>query len=488
MRARPTEAVAWRPILAAAGALALALALLIGRYGYHRDELYFRLLPPAWGYVDQPPLTPALARTMTALADQPWALRTPALVFAVASIVVVALITREVGGSRLAQGIAAWGYAFGTMTLAFGHVLLTSSLDLVVWPLVLLAVLRAVLRDPRWWLLAGVVIGLSTYNKWLIIMLVAGVVGGLLLVGPRRVLISRWVLGSGVVAVVIALPNIVWQLTHGLPQLAMGRALAENNATGVRIATVPMLTVMVGPLLFCCIVAGCVALVRNPAWRRFRFLAPALVIVVALTLLGGTQFYYPYGVLTAVFAVGCVPMARFAQRSAGRRRFVLVLVVAHVITNIVISLPVLPLSVLGRTPIPALNQSVGDQIGWPAYVAQIDAVTDQALLADPGTAVLTSNYGEAGALARFSRHPAVPLVSGHIALWDLGGPPAATRTVVVVGDQVEDLADDFERCTPVTELASGSGVDNEEEGNPVSVCVGPRSSWAELWPTFRHLD
>ena len=58
------------------------LTLVGQRYGYHRDELYFRMLPPAWGYTDQPLLTPLLARATMLLADEPWALRLPATVFA----------------------------------------------------------------------------------------------------------------------------------------------------------------------------------------------------------------------------------------------------------------------------------------------------------------------------------------------------------------------------------------------------------------------
>jgi hypothetical protein len=276
---------------------------------------------------------------------------------------------------------------------------------------------------------------------------------------------------------------------HGLPQRAMGQALAAENGTAVRVATVPALVIMIGPLLFVVVVAGFVRLLRAPEWRAYRSLPVALVVVVALTALGGAQLYYPYGVLAAVFAAGCVPTATWA-RTRGRRTALVVLVALHVATNVVISLPVLPLPVLGRTPVPVLNQTVRDTIGWPTYVGQVDAVLGRALQADPGTVVLASNYGEAGALARFLpvAHRDVPVVSGHDALWDLGGPAPGTRTVVVVGGQLTRVAPLFTTCTTEARLANGTAVDNEEEDEPVAVCRGPVGSWPELWPRLRHLS
>ena len=68
--------------------LLLVLAVTASAYGYHRDELYFRMLPPAWGYTDQPPLTPLLVHGIAQLVDTVWAIRIPAMLFAAASVVV----------------------------------------------------------------------------------------------------------------------------------------------------------------------------------------------------------------------------------------------------------------------------------------------------------------------------------------------------------------------------------------------------------------
>jgi hypothetical protein len=475
-------------VFSAAASLLLVLGLVGQRYGYHRDELYFRMLPAAWGYTDQPLLTPFLARATLLLSDEPWALRLPAAGLAAASVVIVALLARELGGGRLAQTLAAWGYAFGTCTLNFGHILMTASVDLVVWPLVVLFVVRAVIRqEDRWWWLAGLTVGLSTYNKWLIALLVGAVVGGLLLTGPRRVMLRRAFLGAAALAVLVAVPNLIWQARHGWPQVFMGGALSANNADTVRLLVLPTVLVMIGPVLFAICAAGFVGLLRRPEWRPVRWLAPAAVIIIAVTLVAGSQVHYPYGLVSVVFAAGCVPAAEFARTARSRLALVGTGLALHAVLNVVINLPMLPERVLAASFVPSLNTVLAEQIGWETYVRQIDQVTAAARADDPGVVVLTSNHGEAGALSRHTTHRDLPVVSGHNALGHLPGPPPDTQTVVVVGNQLPRVASQFTTCTIADRLDSGVAVDNEEEGLPIAICTGPEQDWATLWPILRHL-
>ena len=194
------------------------------------------MLRPAWGYVDQPPLTPLLARGFSAVfADATWAIRHPGD----AGHDDVRRGRRaddpRVRRGTGAQALAAWGYAFAALPLIIGHALLTSTIDLPVWPAV-----RAVRRARRaarpsrsgGWRPAWSS-GVSMYNKLLVAVLLVALAAGVLLVGPRR-LLSR--AGCSVPArsrCVVGAPNLIYQATHGWPQLKMGRALADNNAGDV---------------------------------------------------------------------------------------------------------------------------------------------------------------------------------------------------------------------------------------------------------------
>src|SRR5439155_5643214 len=107
----------------------------------------------------------------------------------------------------------------------------------------------------------------------------------------------------------------------------------------------------------------------------------------------------------------------------------------NIALSAVIALPLLPVPVLAKTPVPALNQVTRDQIGWPAYVRQVAGVYRDLSAGDRAHAVIvTGNYGEHGAIARYGGPYGLPPVySGQNELWYLARPPGGATVVVLVG-------------------------------------------------------
>jgi 4-amino-4-deoxy-L-arabinose transferase-like glycosyltransferase len=474
-----------RPVWFAAAAQLVVLTVGSVGYGFHRDELYFRMLAPALGYVDQPPLTPWLARTFTSLvADESWALRIPATLASAAAVVLVGLITRELGGDRRAVAFAAWGFAFAGLPLALGHVLLTSTIDLPLTLGVVLAVLLALRTTPWWWLAAGAVAGVATWNRLLVPLVWFGVLLGLAVLGPRAPLRTRWPWLGAVVAAVVGAPNLVYQWQHDWPQLAMGAALAANNADEVRADLPLILLIAIGPPLVVVWLAG-----AWEAWRlpRARWLLAPAVVLLVFTVVSAAQPHYPLVMLAVLYAVGCLPLSRWVGDHAWRRVLVVGLIALNAAVSMVIALPVVPVTTVGATPLPDLSSLVADQVGWPRYVRQVADVAAQA--GDPAAVVITSNYGEAGAVARYGPAHGLPApYSGQNDLGTRAGPPEGTRTVVFVGWQLEGVSDLFATCTVAARLDNCVGVDNEEQGAPVAICRDPVLPWSQLWPRLAHLD
>jgi hypothetical protein len=483
------------PVGIIAAAVTAALLVSAPGYDYHRDELYFRVLGrhPAWGYVDQPPFSPLLARlSVEIFGDSVWAMRVPdALIIGVAAVL-IAFVAREVGGGRGAQTLAALGMATA-FPLIGGHVVTTATPDIIFWLLVILFAMRALLRDrPRYWLAVGLTSGLALYNKHLVILLLLTVAVGLLLVGPRRVLASPWLWAGMGIALVVGSPNLIYQVTHDFPQLKMAEALADNKGDDARTTLLPLQIIMLGLPYTPIWIAGIVTLFRDRRLRPVRALGVAYLLLVAVLFVIGGQPYYSMGLLLAMYAIGCAPTARWLAGRRWRQALMAAGVVVNVASSAVIALPIVPVDRLGDTAIPEINQVTRDQIGWPTYVRQIADVYAALPADDRARAVIvTGNYGEYGAVDRYGGPYGLPKVySGQNELYYLGRPPdSATVVLFVLEDpDLDRLGQAFASCSVSGRLHNGVGVETEEESALVVVCRDPRQSWEQLWPRFQHYD
>ncbi len=180
-----------------AGVVVFAVLMALSpRYGFHRDELYFlddaRHLQAS--YVDQPVLTPLLAWVSLKLfgVSLPGLRLWPALA-AAATVVISGLTARELGGGRRAQLLAAIGTGTMPALLASGHLASTTPYDVLAWTALALVVIRiGRTGDCRWWLAAGLILGLGLANKHSAGLFAAALVAGVLLSGGRAMVLNRW--------------------------------------------------------------------------------------------------------------------------------------------------------------------------------------------------------------------------------------------------------------------------------------------------------
>jgi hypothetical protein len=485
------------PVAAVAAGVAFLLVAVAGRYGYHRDELYFLVAGRhlAWGYPDQPPLVPLLARLLNDLAPGSLVvLRLPSALVAGAIAALTALIARELGGQRNAQLLAAVSMAVATLVLAVGHLLSTTTFDLLAWALVLWLVVRILrIGADRLWLVVGLVAGVGLLNNDLVAFLAVAVLLGVAVAGPRRLLASRWLWIGALLAALMWAPYLVWQAQHGWPQLALGRAIASGSSgtSQPRWAFLPYQLLLLGPLLAPVWIAGLVRLFRDPDLRWCRALGWAWVLLAVAFIASGGKPYYLGGMFPLLVAAGARPTVAWVRRgrSLVRRGALLAALALSAATAVPLMLPVVPVGTLHRTPIVAVNYDAGETVAWPTYVGEIAAVYRRLPAGQRASAViLASNYGEAGAVDRFGSAWGLPQAfSGHNGFWYWGPPPASARTVVAVGFERSYLERFFGSCRLASQLDNHLGVDDDEQHAPVWVCSGLRGNWRTLWPEFRQL-
>ena len=103
--------------------------------------------------------------------------------------------------------------------------------------------------------------------------------------------------------------------------------------------------------------------------------------------------------------------------------------------------------------------------------------------------IFTANYGEAGAVDRYGPALGLPRAySGHNGFAAWGPPPERPVRTIVVGVSEARLRRLFVGCAFAGRIENAAGVSNQEQGEPIDVCRGPRRPWSSLWPRLRHLS
>ena len=477
------------------------------RYGYFRDEFDYLACGDhlAWGYVDQPPLLPFLVRVSRIVLGE--SLRSIRFLPALASsltVVLAALIARELGGRRFALLLTAVAVLIAPVYLSSGSLLTTNCLEPLFWMGCVYFAVLAIKRDARYWMLFGVSAGLGLEEKYSIAIFGLAIVIGLLLTEHRRVFLSRWFWLAGVIAFLIFLPNLVWNVRNHWPFLELMHNIRAGGRD-VRLSPFEFFMqqiLLLHPFTAIIWITGFVALLFAKQLRRWRLLGWSyLFSFVAFVVLKGKN-YYLAPIYPMLFAAGAVIFESLIERSrmAWLRPALILVLIAGGVAMLPIVVPVLPvdrfISYMDKLPFKlprsergheraVLPQHYADQFGWE----ELAAVTAQAWSRVPpeersDCGIFAQNYGQAGAIDFFGpRYGLPPALSGHQTYFLWGPRNYSGKCLIVLDDRKETLDGLFEQVEYVGASDNPYALERH-----ISVFLCRRAKFgtlAQLWPNLK---
>jgi hypothetical protein len=501
-----------------AGAVVLCIAackllvhLYAGRhYGYFVDELYYLACSRHldWGYVDQPPLIALitwLARSL--LGDSLPALRFFPAVAGTAEVVLAALIARELGGKRFAQGLAALATLVAPGFLAADSMLTMNAFEPLFWLGCAYLLIRIIKTgNTKLWIWFGVLSGFGLENKYSMLIFGAGIVLGLLLTAERRTLASPWPWLGGGLAFLIFLPNLLWNIHRHFPFLEVQANIHRSGRD------VPL-----GPLAFFAQEILTLLILNLPIWlaglwfyfvskpgRPFRALGWAWVFTAGVIVTLSPRIYYLYPAFPVLLAGGSVMWEAWLERPRYNwLKFAypsLMVVVGALFSPLVIQ--VLPpetyiryTKALHLQPpriethrMGPLPQLFADQFGWEEMTATVAHVYNS-LPSEvrAKTAIFGQNYGQAGAIDLFGpKYGLPPAISGHMNYFYWGPRDYTGESMIVMQGQQEDLERYYGSVEKVASVYHPYSMPYERFD--VFYCRGLKRPLQEIWPQVKNWD
>ncbi len=391
-----------------------------GWYGYAGDEFYFidcsRHMQ--WGYYDHPPLVAGLMwLTRHTFGESLLGIRiVPALLGALL-VWIVGGMTRDLGGGRFAQGLAALAVLASPVSMMFFHFFSMNAVEPVIWAGCAWLAIRALhFEQPRTWIAFGVLSGIGLENKYSTAIFLGAFVVGLLLSSARRTLASAYFWIGMLLAFLIFLPNFLWLQQHNFPFLQwQSGSRQRGDYLEMSFLTYFGEQFLLAGTSFVLCLAGIWFHLVDRERRRECFLALTVVFVYVIFFLLGGRVLYPTAVYALAFPGGALLMER---RFAGHAWIKATAVLALAIPGALLApcyVPILPIERVARyeaalhLPLPVQIERYRDntrlpivfafETGWPNFVEKVAEVYHRLPPEDRIRAgILSFNYEGAGAI------------------------------------------------------------------------------------------
>jgi hypothetical protein len=490
----------------------LAIHLYAARfYGYFADELYFLACSRhlEWGYVDQPPLIALIVRIERVLfGDSLQSIRLFAALAGAGTVLIAGGIARELGGKRFAQATAALGVLVAGVSLAMNHYISMNAFEPLAWggcAWILIRIIKT--GNQKLWLWFGLIAGVALENKYGIVFFAIGVVAGLLLTHHRSMFLKLWIWLGALLAFVIFLPNLVWNIRHRFPFFELLANVRHNgrNVPLTHLQFVGQVAMHMNPAAVPLVLAGLWFFFAHPQGKQFRVLGWASLVLLAVIMFSANgRPYYVAPAYPMLFGAGGV--ATEGWLSSRRLRW---LKPAYALVLLVTGAIIAPLAIPVLSPEAYLRYSHGlhlvpppietdrlgplpqfyaDMFGWEEMTAEVARVFNT-LPPDirPKTAIFGNTFGQAGAIDLFGSKYGLPkAISNHQSYFFWGPRDYTGESVIVMGMGRRELESYFSSVEAVGNVGHPFAMPYEHF--PIYYCRQPKIPLQEMWPRIKKWD
>jgi hypothetical protein len=480
-------------------------------YGYFRDELYYIICSRhlAWGYVDHGPGVAIQAKLALALFGKSLAgIRMLSAAGGAARVFLTGILAWSLGGRRPAQALAMICVLLAPQYLGIDSYLSMNSMESLFWMTCLLALIL-ILRggSEKLWLLFGFSAGLGLLNKPSMTFFLVALLVALLVTKQRHLLASKWAATGVILLILIALPNLLWQIHNHWPTLEFLRNGQRGNKT---ITLAPLAFTIkqilnMGPITILIWGAGLAHLLRRPDRR---WLGLTFVFFFAIMMVMHAKDYYLAPIYPIVYAAGGIAWElRYSRRRAviADRAYAFPIIETVLIVGAIF---ILPLSIPLMPPVQWLNytrathldrvnsntemdssgplpQFYADRFGWQEEVDQVTRIYN-ALPPDQQriTGILCDNYGEASAINFLGNNLPVT-ISRHNSHY-LWGPQGYTfdSMILIEGSTRQHLQEYFDSVQIVGRIGTPYSMPFEHKN--IYLVSGRKFEVATVWAESKN--
>jgi hypothetical protein len=398
-------------------------------YDLHRDE-YLHLDQAnhlAWGYLSVPPFTSWIAFIIKLLGNSIFWIRFFPALFGALTILFVWKTIQELKGNLFASILGATCLLLSVF-LRLNFLFQPNSFDALSWTAVCFFLIKYFNTEKsKWILISGLVFAIGFLNKYNILFLLIGLLPAILLNSQRKILANKRLWITALLAILLVLPNLLWQYSNHFPVFYHLQKLAATQLVHVSrknflkeqifyfIASLPL------------IIASLYALLFYEPFRKYRFFFWSFIFTLAVFTFLRAKGYYAIGLYPIYIAFGSAYLGNLT--GAGWQKKLRPVLIAIPILFYALLFNVLysiqnpgdifknegiyrKLGLLrwedGRDhPLP---QDFSDMLGWKELAQKIDRI--YATLPDSTqTLILCDNYGQAGAINYYRKNKKIVAVS-----------------------------------------------------------------------------